>query len=75
MKIEFGHRNIEFPSDEIAQLQDSSGLLNDIPALHTRMEEEGYLLLRGLINREKVIDISCEVRELTDNEAVILGIP
>ncbi|MEM7331691.1 MAG: phytanoyl-CoA dioxygenase family protein [Chloroflexota bacterium] len=55
MKIRFGYRTIEYPSEEMGHLRDSSELLNDMPALHERMQEDGYLLLRGLIAREKVL--------------------
>ncbi len=51
MNIRFGYRNMEFPSADIVELRDSNDLLGDVPALHARMAEDGYLLLRGLIDR------------------------
>lgn len=36
-------------------MRDSSQLLGDADALRRRMAEDGYLLLRGLIDREKVL--------------------
>ncbi|MFK7802429.1 MAG: phytanoyl-CoA dioxygenase family protein [Anaerolineae bacterium] len=55
MNTRFGYRNIDFPSNEMGVLEDSSPLLNDLPALHARMAKDGFLLLRGLIGREKVL--------------------
>lgn len=55
MKARFGYRNIEYPSAELGDLRDSSALLGDLPALKARMAEDGYLLLRGLIERETVL--------------------
>ena len=55
MNARFGYRNIQFPSEEMGILCDSSPLLDDIPALKERMQKDGYLLLRGLIDRQKVL--------------------
>ena len=55
MKVRFGFRDIEFPSSELSQLADSSGYLGDAPALWQQMNEHGYLLLRGLIERETIL--------------------
>ena len=55
MKIRFGYRNLEYPSPELGDLRASNDLLDDMPALRHRMAEDGYLLLRGLIDRDKVL--------------------
>ena len=55
MKIRFGFRDMEYPSPELGELRDSRDLLGDVPALRARMQEDGYLLLRGLIDRDKVL--------------------
>ena len=54
MNIRFGYRDMHYPSETLGTLRDSQHLLADIPALHAQMAEDGYLLLRGLIDREKV---------------------
>ncbi|MCB9158861.1 MAG: phytanoyl-CoA dioxygenase family protein [Caldilineaceae bacterium] len=55
MNIRFGYRTVDYPSVDIGELPDSSALLGDVAALHARMDEDGYLLLRGLIDRETVL--------------------
>lgn len=55
MKIRFGYREIEYPSAEMGELRDSNGLLGNSAALHERIQTDGYLLLRGLIDRDKVL--------------------
>ncbi|MCB0086559.1 MAG: hypothetical protein KDE54_01490, partial [Caldilineaceae bacterium] len=55
MHIRFGYREIEFPSAEMSELRDSNTLLGNVAALRARMAEDGYLLLRGLIDRNKVL--------------------
>ena len=55
MDYRFGYRNIKFPSEELGFLPDSSSLLGDTAALEQRMQEDGFLLLRGLIERQKVL--------------------
>ncbi|MCB0060687.1 MAG: phytanoyl-CoA dioxygenase family protein [Caldilineaceae bacterium] len=63
MDIRFGYRTLSYPSAEIGELRDSNGLLGDSAALHARMAEDGYLLLRGLIDREKVLQARKTVME------------
>lgn len=55
MNIRFGYRNLCYPSADLLELRDSNSLLGDGMALQQRMAEDGYLLLRGLIDRTKVL--------------------
>ena len=54
MKIRFGYRDTTYPNGTLGTLRDSQHLLPDMQALHAQFAEDGYLLLRGLIDREKV---------------------
>lgn len=54
MKIRFGYRDMNSPTADLGALRESQALLGDQVALHERMAEDGYLLLRGLIDRKKV---------------------
>jgi len=56
------HR-IALEPERLSLMVDSSNLLHDLPALHRRIEEDGYLLLRGYLDQELVIDAR---RVLTD---------
>jgi len=47
--------------DAIVELKDSGGLLGDVPALRRRLEEDGYLYLRGFHPREEVLAARREV--------------
>jgi len=42
-------------------MRDSSVLLNDLPGLGRRLDEDGYLLLRGLLDRDAVLAAREEV--------------
>ena len=76
MKIRFGYRNMEFPSEDLGVLRDSSDLLGNVAALHERMAEDGYLLLRGLIDREAVLRARRTVFEhMEDKEALTPNTP
>lgn len=55
MKVRFGYQNLEFPSAQIGHLRESQLLLGDVDALWQRFHEDGYLLLRSLIDRDKVL--------------------
>ncbi|MCY3976674.1 MAG: phytanoyl-CoA dioxygenase family protein [Chloroflexi bacterium] len=56
MRIRFGFRDVEFPSADLGELRESQDLLDDVGALWQRLNEDGYLLLRRLIDRENVIN-------------------
>jgi hypothetical protein len=49
--------------DEMNWLTDSSALLGDMSALHQRMDQDGYLFMRGLLDRQ---DVLAARREVTD---------
>lgn len=55
MKVAMGERLLSYPDGELGKLRDSNDLLGDFRALRDRIDEDGYLLLRGLIDREKVL--------------------
>lgn len=81
MKIRFGICDYEFPSVELRELQESNQLLEDPTALRERMAEDGYLFIRGLIDREKVLSARRtilehmdEQRTLSPNQPILEGI-
>src|SRR3712207_338067 len=41
--------------DHFGELRDSSGILDDVAAMHERMAREGYLYLPGYLDREAVL--------------------
>ena len=55
MNIRFGYRTLEYPGADIGELRDSNALLGDVSALKARMAEDGFLLLRGLLDRDTVL--------------------
>jgi hypothetical protein len=56
MLVKFGTRELEMGGPHLdANLRDSSALLDDMPALRQRFEDDGYLFLRGLIDRDAVL--------------------
>ncbi len=54
--IRFGYRDVEYPGPTLGELRDSSALLDDLSGLHDRMAEDGYLLLRGFLDRDTVLN-------------------
>src|SRR5690349_16409380 len=54
LTLTMGRREMELGGSYLGILRESSDILGDMPALRARMEEDGYLLLRGLHRREKV---------------------
>jgi ectoine hydroxylase-related dioxygenase (phytanoyl-CoA dioxygenase family) len=63
MKIKFGKRMLDFPGKEMGLLKDSNELIGKTEKLKTRLSEDGYLLLRGFIDREKVMAARQQILE------------
>jgi hypothetical protein len=55
MQVQFGPRLMDHPSPMLGELRDSSDLVGDPLALRARMDTDGYLLIRGLIDRDAVL--------------------
>ena len=47
---------LDVAPDKFGQLEDSSAIAFDAPALRERMARDGYLFLRGLLDREQVLE-------------------
>lgn len=59
MKLPFLHQEVEVGTD----LRESNALLNNTEALRERMAEDGYLLIRGLHDREAVLAARRQILE------------
>ena len=76
MRVRFGYRDIEFPGGALGQLRDSRELLGDIPALWRRLRDDGYLLLRGLVERDTVLQARSIVLEyMSERQALVPDMP
>ncbi|XP_025098926.1 uncharacterized protein LOC112566785 isoform X1 [Pomacea canaliculata] len=53
--IQLGPRVVSYPSEQLQQLEDCNSILHDVEALHRRMDDKGYLYIRGFHNREEVL--------------------
>ena len=76
----FGHE-IDTSPDKFGELTDSNDILDDPEALQDRMREEGYLLLRGILNkdvvmgaRREIFDKLASIAEIDSRYSVIEGI-
>lgn len=54
MNIKFGEQELELDGRYIGVLREANDLLDDVEALRHRMAEDGYLLIRGLHDVERV---------------------
>lgn len=52
---------LETHHDAFGELRDSSELVDDVAALRSRMQQDGYLLLRGLVDRDCVLAARREI--------------
>ncbi|MFX3635669.1 MAG: phytanoyl-CoA dioxygenase family protein [Candidatus Pristimantibacillus sp.] len=66
MMVKVGSRELEMDGPHLTQLKDSNDILHDVSALRERMEEDGYLLIRGFHDRDKVMDARKSILEKMD---------
>lgn len=55
MQVTFNQSTFDYPSEEFGELRSSNDILGDAEALNERLNAEGYLLIRELIDPAKVI--------------------
>ena len=57
MKVKFLNHELEVGSRYLTtDLRESNDVLDDVPELRKRMAEDGYLLIRNLHGRERVLE-------------------
>ena len=58
MKVSIGEREMDYPSDQLGQLNEATDLwqAGDVSGLRRRMADDGYLLIRGLQDRDTVLN-------------------
>lgn len=65
MNYDIGSRSLELGGKYLGlELRESNGILDDVPALHARMKEDGYLLIRNFHDREQVLGARRALLEL-----------
>ena len=76
MLVEFQRKQLEFPSAQFGCLRDSTEALDDIEELRRRIAVDGYLFIRGLIERDAVLEARRVVMEhLQQQDALVEGTP
>ncbi len=71
MKLTMGKREMELPGLYLGELREANALLSDVEALRGQMEEDGYLLIRGLFAREDVLAARQQLVEVLDREGAL----
>ncbi|QHW34766.1 phytanoyl-CoA dioxygenase family protein [Paenibacillus rhizovicinus] len=56
MLLKVGNRELELGGPHLTELRDSNDIVNDFDALRNRILEDGYLLIRGLHDRDEVLN-------------------
>ncbi|CAG7599885.1 hypothetical protein PAESOLCIP111_00348 [Paenibacillus solanacearum] len=76
MKVQIGRREFEAGSGDLAELRSSNDVMDNTEALRARLEQDGYLLLRGFHNRDQVLEARMEfVRKLQSMGRLDPGAP
>ena len=61
MQVEMGERTLTYPDGELGELRESNDIQHDPDALRQRMARDGYLFIRGAIDRDKVLAARQEI--------------
>ncbi|MDE0447325.1 MAG: phytanoyl-CoA dioxygenase family protein [Spirochaetaceae bacterium] len=76
MLVEFQRKRMELPSARFGYLRDSTDALHDVAELRRRIAADGYLWIRGLIDRDAVLEARRGVLErLRERDALVAGTP
>lgn len=71
MNVRIGCREFEMGGPHLGQLLAANALLGDLPALRQRLADDGYLLLRGLIDRDKVMQARQRIMRHMDEQGAL----
>ncbi|OAS17827.1 phytanoyl-CoA dioxygenase family protein [Paenibacillus oryzisoli] len=63
MMVKVGNRELELNGQHLTELRSSNDIFHDIAALRERMEEDGYLLIRGFHKRDRVLEARTSILE------------
>ncbi|NRF90585.1 phytanoyl-CoA dioxygenase family protein [Paenibacillus frigoriresistens] len=66
MMVKVGSRELEMEGQHLTELRSSNDILHDVGALRERIEEDGYLLIRGFHDRDKVLNARTSILEKMD---------
>ncbi|SDW46819.1 phytanoyl-CoA dioxygenase family protein [Paenibacillus sp. CF384] len=76
MKIMMGNAELEMGSKYLTELRSANDLLHDVDALRQRLEEDGYLLIRGFHDRADVMSARSGIlQKLHDMNKLDAGFP
>lgn len=68
--LRVGTRDLELGSSQLGTLRDATPHLGDPAALRARLDDEGYLLLRGLQDRELVLEARRQLVQVLRDEGL-----
>ncbi|MFC5448834.1 phytanoyl-CoA dioxygenase family protein [Paenibacillus aestuarii] len=66
MMIKVGSRELELGGEHLTELRSSNDIKHDVQALRERLQEDGYLLLRGFHDRAQVLEARRSILEKMD---------
>lgn len=72
-ELAIGNSTLVRGSDQLGELRDHSGLRDDPEALRAALAEDGYLFMRGLLDREAVLTARERILAFEATEARIMG--
>lgn len=66
MKVPMGHRELDMGSKYLTKLRESNDMMNDVNELRRRLDDDGYLLIRGLHDRNQVLDARRDILRILE---------
>lgn len=73
MRVQLNDVEMDFPSQELGELRDSTSIAGDLHALRARMDEDGYIFLRGFHDPDRVAAARQRVLEAAAADGIVEG--
>ncbi|MCY4110116.1 MAG: phytanoyl-CoA dioxygenase family protein [Chloroflexi bacterium] len=71
MQVRIGGRELEMGGPYLQEMRESTDLIDQPEGLRERLNSDGYLLMRGLQSREKVLEARREFLEVVQNAGAL----
>lgn len=71
MKVIIGQQELEMGGKYLTELRSANDILDEMDALRNRMKEDGYLLIRGFHDRDKVLKAKRDILEKMQQHGIL----
>jgi hypothetical protein len=71
MKLKIGKQELDYPGKYLGTLREATELQSETEALRSRLDEDGYLLIRGLLDKDLVLEARRQILEILERDGAL----